>query len=420
MSERQVSLVVALAGGIAFVVLAVLLVPWHPVPWEVVPVSAREVFSSDEIARAEHYARWARAWSWGGLVVTLVAFALLARSAGRGRLAGWLDRLPDRGWLRSAVVVVLVMLVVWLVGLPWLLAGWWLRREVGLSVQPVGGVLLDGLRWQVMSVLATVAVVLAWRWLVRRLPRAWPAAGAAAAAALTLALSFAWPLVVEPVFNDFRPLADGPLRSSVLATADREGVPVDDVLVSDASSRTNALNAYVSGFGATRRVVLYDTLVEREPTPVVVSVAAHELAHAKYDDPWTGSLLGAAGAAAGVGALGLLLSASSTRHRWGAPASPGAVALTLALVAFATVVTAPLSSGISRQVETRADVTALETTADPATFERLQVRLAVANLSDPTPPRWSQWMFGTHPTAVERIAVARGSTARPVQAVQGR
>ena len=78
--------------------------------------------------------------------------------------------------------------------------------------------------------------------------------------------SFAYPLVVEPVFHSFQSLPAGPLRTQVLELAERDGVPVDDVLVADASRRTTALNAYVSGFGSSRRVVLYDTLVE-DATP---------------------------------------------------------------------------------------------------------------------------------------------------------
>ena len=229
------------------------------------------------------------------------------------------------------------------------------------------------------------------------------------AALFTLAVSYAWPLLVEPVFNDFRPLADGSLREGVLDLADREGVHVDDVLVADASRRTTSLNAYVSGFGASRRVVLYDTLVAREPEPVVLSVTAHELAHARYDDPLVGSALGACGAAAGVGALGLLMSAGGVRRRWGSAGSPASVVLVLALAPVATLVTAPVGNGISRAIETRADTTALEMTGDPQTFVELQCRLAVANVSDPTPPAVSQWMFGTHPTTMQRIARAESA-----------
>ena len=80
--------------------------------------------------------------------------------------------------------------------------------------------------------------------------------------------------------------------------------------------------------------------------------------------------------------------------------------VTLALVATATLLAAPVQDGISRRIETRADVIALEATHDPSSFVALQKELALRSLADPTPPAWSQWWFGTHPTALQRVALA--------------
>src|SRR5206468_3731899 len=109
-----------------------------------------------------------------------------------------------------------------------------------------------------------------------------------------------------PLFNHFTPLPDGELRTQVLALAEQEHVRVDDVLVADASQRTTTLNAYVSGFGSSRRVVVYDNLLDDLDRREVLSVVAHELGHARHDDVLTGSVLGAAGALVGVGLLALL------------------------------------------------------------------------------------------------------------------
>lgn len=404
MTSRRLAAWTLVVGSVGFVLLYVVLVPWNPVPWPVEPVQAQDWFTHDQLARAEEHARWMRVWSWSGLGVTLLTGLLLARSAA----SGWLSRrlVGGRPWLRTLLAVAVVTIVVWLIGLPFEWAAWHQRRDVGLSTQHWSGVLADSLQWQAVAIVATVLVVLAWRGLVRVLPRAWPPVAALLAATLTLVATYAWPLLIEPLFNDFLPLPDGSLRTQVLALAEREQVPVDDVLVADASRRTTALNAYVSGYGSSRRVVLYDTLVAREPEPVVLSVTAHELAHAKYDDPLIGAVLGAAGAVAGVGALGLLTTARPVRRRWGDPASPGSVVLVLALAPVAALLTAPIGNGASRQIETRADVAAIDATGDARTFVELQCRLAVANVSDPTPPSWSQWVFGTHPTTLERIATA--------------
>ena len=89
----------------------------------------------------------------------------------------------------------------------------------------------------------------------------------------------------------FTPLPAGQLRTDLLQLAARDHVPVEDVLVADASRRTTALNAYVSGFGSTRRIVLYDTLVEKASPREVELVVAHELGHAKRQDVLHGTLL---------------------------------------------------------------------------------------------------------------------------------
>ena len=104
--------------------------------------------------------------------------------------------------------------------------------------------------------------------------------------------SFIFPVLVEPVFNRFTPMPAGDLRDSLLALAKKDGVPVRDVLVADASRRTTALNAYVSGLGPTRRIVVYDTLLNQAPPEQVRAVVAHELGHARNGDVVTGTVIG--------------------------------------------------------------------------------------------------------------------------------
>ena len=119
-------------------------------------------------------------------------------------------------------------------------------------------------------------------------------------------------------------------------------------------------------------------------------------------------MLGALGVVAGVGLLGGLIAMSGVRRRAGVSgmSDPRAVALVLALLAIGTLVTSPVENGISRRIETRADVDALEVTRDPEAFIALQRALAVRSLADPSPPSWSQFWFGSHPTASQRVAIA--------------
>jgi len=400
--DRRTALAVTAVGLAAFVVLAVVLVPWHPVPGGVpAPAPAGEFFTRSELQRGEDYATGARWLSWSSLAVSLVVAALLGFTRAGARLV---SRLPGRWWAQVVVAVLLVGLAGRLATLPFSVL---LRRralEAGLSTQPWPAYAVDLLKGFAVDAGVTALAVVLLVGLARRLPRLWPAVAGALLAALVLVGSFLYPLLFEPLFNDFTPLPDGELRSQVLALADTEGVQVDDVLVADASRRTTTLNAYVSGFGSSRRVVVYDNLVattsgvqQRE----VLAVVAHELAHARHDDVLTGSLLGAAGALAGVGLLALLAGGR------GGVADPRRVPRVLALLAVAMLLVSPVENGISRQLETRADVDALRATGDPEGLVALQQDLARRSLADLTPPAWSQWWFGSHPTTLVRIAIAR-------------
>ncbi|WP_183095514.1 M48 family metallopeptidase [Nocardioides stalactiti] len=394
----------AALGAVAFVVLAVWLVPWHPVPGGTPsPVAADTVLTATQVDRAEDYARWARVWSWSSLAVSLLVAAWLGFSERGRRLA---DRMPGRWWLQTVLVVAALGLVGRVVTLPFAVVLRQHQLDAGLSTGSWGAWAADVAKGEAVDVVITSIGVVTLVGLARRWPRAWPAIAGGVLAALVFAGSFVYPLVVEPLFNDFEQLDDGPLRTRILALADAEGVEVDEVLVADASRRTTTLNAYVSGFGGTRRVVVYDTLLDDLPDDQVLSVVGHELAHARHGDVVVGTALGAAGALVGVGLLGLVAGAGR-RRGWPEVGEVRAVPMVLALTAIATVISSPVHNGISRQVETRADVDALAATDDPDAFVALQTRLAVKSLADPTPPAWSQWFFGSHPTVLERIAIAR-------------
>jgi STE24 endopeptidase len=193
-------------------------------------------------------------------------------------------------------------------------------------------------------------------------------------------------------------MENGALRNDLLQLAARDGVPVKDVLVADASRRTTSLNAYVSGFGSTRRIVVYDTLLKTGPEQVRL-VVAHELGHAKYNDVLYGTLLGALLAAFAVALLRLLAGSRL--------ADPRRTALLLALITVGSTVAAPAEMLISRRIETRADVHGLTLTRDPIGFAGMQHDLAVQNIAGLDPAPWRFAMFASHPTPPQRIEIAR-------------
>ena len=403
-ATRRTSWVVLVLGAVAFVVLAWTLIPWHPYQGGALDLpDERDVFTSEELERMLAYSGTARWISRASLVVSLVVACVLGfTSLGRRLVA----RLRGPWLLRVVLAVAVVTVLGWIATLPFGIAIHRLQMRYGLSRQAWGPWLSDSLLNQVVGIVTTSVALLALFACIRLARRWWPAVAAALVAALVVVGSFVYPVVIEPLFNDFEPLQRGQFRTEVMAIAEREGVELDDVLVIDASRRTTSLNAYVTGFGSTRRVVLYDNLVDSQrgaaARGAVLSVVAHELAHAKHDDVLVGTVIGAAGAVAGVGLLGLLLS----YRRQDEYATPEAVPMLMAVFALASVLAMPIQNGLSRHVEARADVDALHATVDLESFIRLQHDLGARSLSDPSPQAWSQWWFGSHPTTLQRIAIA--------------
>ncbi|MCW2615847.1 MAG: yhfN [Frankiales bacterium] len=388
--------------ALALAVGVVLLVPWTSLP----DIAPGADFTAAEVAREVAFHDAVRPSSYASLLLGLLVAAVLGLTPLGARLVG---RLSRRWWLQVVLGTLVLTAVGRLVVLPLSVRSESVLREYGLSSQTWGTWSVDVLKGIGVDSALTALALLAVVGLARVATRTWWAWAAAATAGLVVAGSFAYPLVVEPVFNDFRPLAQGQLRDDLLALAERDGVPVDDVLVADASRRTTSLNAYVSGFGSSRRIVVYDTLLRTAPAAEVELVVAHELGHAADHDVRDGTLLGALGTATAVCALALLLSWSPLLRRAGAPAvgDGRVVPLLLLLVAVGTQLVGPAANLVSRQVEARADLHALELTRDPETFIAVQRRLAVTNLSDLDPNPVAYALFASHPSTTQRIALAR-------------
>src|SRR5215208_500432 len=383
-------------------------------PIEPVSVSEGDHFSQAEIERARDYRSGQRLLFVVGLGAQgalIVALALgRPRSARRG-----LERLAERPLLGAAAAGAGISVAFAVVALP---AQVWAHErsvDVGLSTQSLDSWLGDVAKSTgIGAVLAAIgaAILMA---VVRRFGGRWWIPGAAGVVALSAVFSWLAPVVLAPLFNRFDPLPEGSrARAEVLALGERAGVDVGEVYRVDASRRSTALNAYVSGLGPTKRVVLYDTLLDRARQPELRSVVAHELGHVRREDILRGLAFIAI-----VAPLGLLLArevADGLTDRSGVDSrSPAALpAYVVGLTVASILLTVP-GNQLSREIEASADTFALETTDDPRALIDLQRQLTETNVSDPDPPGLVSFLLGTHPSAVERIgaAVAYEQGARP-------
>ena len=402
------AVLVALATSVT--TLIAFLTPWDPLPGAAIePASATTYFTARQIARSDAFFDAVKWPSWLGLAVSVaVPVALGLTPAGRG-LVRLTRRWCGPWWLQ---VIVMAAAVVLLQRLATSAFGVWQQRvalSYGLSHQPWGDYTLDVMKSTAITLVLTSLGVLGVVALARRFPRTWFAPAAVSAGALVLMLSFAYPIVLEPVFNRFSPLADGPLRSRLLSMAERDDITVTDVLVADASRRTTTLNAYVSGFGPSKRIVLYDTLLNSAASDDEIElVAAHELGHAARDDVLVGTVEGSLTAALGVVAGFLLLRRPRIRRATGAGSAgdPAIVPVLLGLVTLAAFAATPVQNAVSRAVEARADAHALDLTGDARTFISVQQRLAASNLTHLQPNPVLAFWFSSHPSPLERIGMA--------------
>lgn len=285
-------------------------------------------------------------------------------------------------------------------------------RGHGVITQPTGAWLLDvlrglGVQLVIMGLLGTLVAVLVWR-----LPRAWWAALGIAVAVLAFVMSTLTPVLIEPLFQRTEPLRDATLRAQVLDLAHRAGVQADDVRVNDASARTTAANAYVSGLGDSRRIVLYDTLVRDFPDDQIRMVVAHELTHVQRRHILKGTVWVAALALPVCLLLFAVVGwrtgfALPGRGRDGCDLVLRRVAVLAAGAAVIGALALPLENAVSRSYEREADAGAMALTGDDvAAAVGLQQGLVRLSRGVPDTPAAVNFWFGSHPTPLERIGLA--------------
>jgi len=358
-------------------------------------------------ARARVYHRRQLALSLLGLALSVTYLLVLIETRAATRLAEYLARWTTAWWLELGLVVLVLAGAHRLLTLPlhWF-AGYWLPRRFGLLHQPFRRWLWDaakaGLIGGVLGLLAVLIIyallrVTPWWWL-------WGAAVFLAGYAL---LALVAPIWLAPLFYRLTPLPDGALLTRLLALARRVGVPVTGVFVVDQSRKSRTANAAVTGLGRTRRILLFDTLLDEFTAEEVEAVLAHELAHQLHGDIRRGLLVQGTLTLATFWIADLAL-------RWGVgwlgldgPADIAGLPLFALILVLVGLAALPVANGWSRRVEWQADRFALQTIPDPHAFIRSMERLATLNLAEREPHRLEEFFLYSHPAIGRRVAHAR-------------
>jgi STE24 endopeptidase len=313
-------------------------------------------------------------------------------------------------WRHALTVLVYVALLAAvneLGGLPLAFySGFLLERRYQLSTERFSSWMRDQAKASGIGlVLAGTAAELIY-WLMRQSPRDWWLPAGLISAILMVGLTNLAPVLLLPLFYPIKPLEHETLRRRLLTLADRAGARVLGAYECGVAGKTRRANAALAGIGATRRILVSDTMLADYSDDEIEVVLAHEMAHHVHGDIWKGLAL-----QSGVILGGLYLAAELLRRLSGPAGLRGVedvAGLPLLLLALGAVsiVVMPAAHAMSRRYERKADRFALDLTRNPSAFVSAMRRLSAQNLAEDNPSRLVQWLFYSHPPIRERIAAA--------------
>ncbi len=328
----------------------------------------------------------------------------------------WAEKASSRRFLQSALFSPLLLLTIAVLGIPADLYDEWVSRKYGLSVQGWGSWMWDWTKGELIT--CVVGIILIWLLytVIRRSPQRWWFYFWLFSLPILLLLFFLSPLIVDPLFHKFEPLAqkDPALTQSLEQMVQHAGesIPPERMFWMGAGEKTTELNAYVTGFGASKRIVVWDNTIAKMSAPQIVFVAGHEMGH--YVLKHIPKLLGSFAFTLfvffylGYRLIGWVLSHWGEKWKVRALDDWASLPALLFLLTLFTFLANPVVSVVSRHYEHQADQYGLEVTHS-LTPDSGQVaaqgfqKLGEVDLGDPDPNPVDVFLFYSHPTEPDRI-----------------
>ncbi len=368
-----------------------------------------EHFSPRVVSRGKEYRHTKYLVFFLRSAVTIAFLALVVKFRGMEWLAGHLGAvLPERTWITAGIYATLLTVALAFVVLPLsLYSGYFHEHSFGLSTRDLAGWFGDLGKHTLLQVLLAFILFAVFYRIMQGFPTWWWLVSAGCFTVFLIFMTAVSPLVIAPLFHKFTPVEDERLREEIVELADRAGLRVENVLEMNASTRTRKLNAYFTGIGNTKRVVLYDNLVEKGSLEEVRVVLAHELGHWKRNHLWKGIGLAALGTVVVLLVIRMVLTGSFAGDLGIRPFHhPAGVPLVMLIILGLGYLSMPIQNAISRHFERQADMDSLVLTDDPGTFIRVEEKIGKTNLNDVDPHPVIEWVLFTHPPTIDRIRMA--------------
>ncbi len=348
--------------------------------------------------------------AFGLRFLTLIAATIAIYASG---LAANMRRLAQKVSHRPTVIDLLTALqyfvVLYALNMPVnVYAGFVLPHRFGFSDEAFASWLKDNLlNWAVFTCFYVIGVLLIFR-IIRNRPGSWAAWAIGVYFVLRALYAFLAPGVIEPLTNTFKPLADGPQKQLILALAHANGITDAAVVVGDASRQTRLLNAHVSGFGSTARIVVDDTTLSKTSDPMLRMVVAHEIGHFVLDHEGSLVVTDTLIAALGFAFIAVILRLVVPRFgpAWGFSSLDDMAALPMfwGLFLLWGFLSLPLTNAVSRVYEHQADMYGLNASREPHGMAEFMIHDADTRRLAPSILEYA--LFYDHPSAAKRVATA--------------
>jgi STE24 endopeptidase len=357
-----------------------------------------------------HFQRWSEIY--GRLITLIILFS---------GLLGFFDALAERlaqefsfgVYAQGVIFCLLVALYFTIAGLVTdLYSTFALETKFGFNKITPGLYLTDKFKGLVLGLLIGVPFLLAILWLMNATGSLWWIWTFVFITTFQLLMIVIFPTFIAPWFNKFEPLQEGEFRKRILALAEQVGFKTSGIFSMDGSKRSAHSNAYFTGIGKSKRIVLFDTLLEQMSMEQGLAVLAHEMGHYKMKHIQRVLIVQTVFLLIGLYILSLLLDLQPLYSAFGlVPSHHAALVLFSLLSGAVTFYLAPLMNVLSRKHEYEADRFAALTLRDGKPMEEALINLTVKNLSNLTPHPWYSAYHYSHPTPAERISAIRQCVA---------
>ena len=352
------------------------------------------------------FGRWAELY--GRCVMLAVLFSGVL--GGLDRIASEIAQRHSLGLYGHGILFCLgVALIFTLAGLPTdIYSTFGLEAKFGFNKTTLGLYVTDKVKGLILGLVIGVPFLFVVIWLMDAMGRFWWIWTFGFIVAFQLAMIIIFPTFIAPWFNKFEPLKEGELRNRILALAEQIGFKTSGIYAMDGSKRSSHSNAYFTGIGKSKRIVLFDTLIDQMTVDQGVAVLAHEMGHYKMKHIRRMLIVQTVVLFIGLYILSLLVNYSPLFAAFGlSPSNHAALVLFTLLSGPATFYLGPLMNFLSRKHEYEADRFAALTLRDGKSMEEALVNLTIKNLSNLTPHPWYSAYHYSHPTSVERISALR-------------